>query len=107
MVLILDFEIDSNTFRGLEQNSEGFHILWAKFQETARKMVAEEFGKTVKPLLWTSTLTEGQHLTKFLNSSDYIIQIWTKGNDLAIANLVNNGFQVIFSNYDALYFDCG
>ncbi|CAH1394321.1 unnamed protein product [Nezara viridula] len=92
---------------GLEADLEGYHTLWSKFQDRVRKILSDKAGDKVKPVLWTSTLTEGDRLTKFLNSSDYIIQIWTKMDDPTIAHLVNNSFQVIFSNYDALYFDCG
>lgn len=58
-------------------------------------------------VMWTSSLTEKGRVEKYLDKNRYIIQIWTTGKDEIIAELVNNGFRVIFSNYDALYFDCG
>ena len=36
-----------------------------------------------------------------------MIQIWTTGEDSVISELINKGYQVIFSNYDAWYLDCG
>lgn len=58
-------------------------------------------------ILWTSGLTELGEVDKYLDKETYIIEIWTKGNDPLIAELVDKGFRVIFSNYDALYLDCG
>merc|ERR1712115_771818 len=41
------------------------------------------------------------------SKDDYIIQIWTKGNDSVVKELIEKDFKVIFSNYDAWYLDCG
>lgn len=35
------------------------------------------------------------------------LQIWTTGNDPKIIDLLDRGYNVILSNYDALYLDCG
>ncbi|KAJ8929408.1 hypothetical protein NQ314_017902 [Rhamnusium bicolor] len=43
----------------------------------------------------------------YLPKDKYIIQIWTKGDDEQVTNLLANGYRLILSNYDALYFDCG
>lgn len=34
-------------------------------------------------------------------------QIWTTGKDKQITDLLERGYSIIMSNYDALYFDCG
>lgn len=34
-------------------------------------------------------------------------QIWTSGTDPKITDLLERGYKIIMSNYDALYFDCG
>lgn len=57
--------------------------------------------------MWTSHLTEKGRVDKFLDPLKYIIQIWTKGDDLLIKELLDKKFRLIFSNYDALYLDCG
>lgn len=58
-------------------------------------------------ILWTSHLTEAGRAHRFLNASQYIIQIWTTGADPLISELLTKGYRVIFSNYDAWYLDCG
>ena len=57
--------------------------------------------------MWTNSLTEEGHVEKYLSKDDYIIQIWTKGNDSVVKELIEKDFKVIFSNYDAWYLDCG
>ena len=64
-------------------------------------------GKKLPLILWTNSLTEEGHVEKYLSKDDYIIQIWTKGNDSVVKELIEKDFRVIFSNYDALYLDCG
>ena len=64
-------------------------------------------GKKLPLILWTNSLTEEGHVEKYLSKDDYIIQIWTKGNDSVVKELIEKDFRVIFSNYDAWYLDCG
>jgi len=83
-------------------------IKWANFQEKTRVLVTKaNDGKEVPGIIWTSHLTEAGHVDKYLDPKKYIIQIWTKGDDPLIAELLNKGYRVIFSNYDAWYLDCG
>lgn len=58
-------------------------------------------------IMWTSDLTTKEHIKQYLDKKDYIIQIWSEGRDPIIPYLINEGYRVIFSNYDAWYFDCG
>ena len=58
-------------------------------------------------VIWTSSLTQSGQVDRYLNNEDYIIQIWTAGNDTVITELLEAGYDVIFSNYDAWYLDCG
>ncbi|XP_075234366.1 beta-hexosaminidase 1 [Lycorma delicatula] len=96
------------TKRGWKTNDEGFLQLWNYFQQHALELVMRAAGsKKPNIILWTSKLTTGEALKKYLDKRQYIIQIWTKGNDPNVAELLNNGYRVIFSNYEALYFDCG
>ncbi|XP_074113573.1 chitooligosaccharidolytic beta-N-acetylglucosaminidase-like [Cotesia typhae] len=84
----------------------GFMKLWMYFQQLAFKKLNSGEKKIKKAVLWTSSLTDEEYL-KFLDPKKYIIQIWTDIYDSTIRRLLENDFQVIFSNYDALYLDCG
>lgn len=96
------------TSQGMGQTDDDYLQLWDMFQKKAYMQVVEANGGNEIPIvLWTSQLTAGGAIDKYLDNEIYIIQIWTTGRDAAIADLVNKGFRVIFSNYDALYFDCG
>ena len=73
-----------------------------------RKLLTEaNKGNEVPGVLWTSHLTEKGRVDRYLNKEKYIIQIWTTGEDKLIGELLEKGYNVIFSNYDALYLDCG
>lgn len=90
---------------GLEKSD--YMKLWGDFQEKALERW-DRVAKTHVPIiLWTSHLTELPYLDKYLNNERYIIQIWTKGDDPKVQTLLENGYKLIISNYEALYFDCG
>lgn len=96
------------TEQGMGQNDSDYLQLWDMFQERAYvKVVEANLDKEIPVVLWTSHLTEQGSVNKYLDTDKYIIQIWSNSSDQDIAELVNKGFRVIFSNYDALYFDCG
>ncbi|PSN43909.1 Chitooligosaccharidolytic beta-N-acetylglucosaminidase [Blattella germanica] len=96
------------TSQGLGQTDADYLKLWDIFQKKAHaKLVEANGGKELPIVLWTSHLTEEGHADQYLDNKTYIIQIWTTGYDKVIGELVKKGFRVIFSNYDALYFDCG
>lgn len=93
--------------RGWNLTESSFIQLWDYFQQKAyEKVKLANNGKDLPVVLWTSGLTSAENL-KHLDPKKYIIQIWTTGTDETIARLVKNDFKVIFSNYDALYLDCG
>ena len=46
-------------------------------------------------------------IRRYLPTSDYAIQLWCRGDDIWIADLLRLGYSTIFSNYDAWYLDCG
>ncbi|CAH0551866.1 unnamed protein product [Brassicogethes aeneus] len=83
-----------------------FIKLWDHFQSQALEKVYEKAGKQIPVIMWTSHLTHKEYV-KFLPKDKYIIQIWTKGDDEQVSNLLENGYKLILSNYEALYFDCG
>ncbi|KAL0831030.1 hypothetical protein ABMA28_001914 [Loxostege sticticalis] len=88
-------------------NKESFLKLWNYFQQKAQDKAYKAFGKKLPLILWTSTLTNYKHIDDFLSKDDYIIQVWTTGFDPQIKGLLDKGYRLIMSNYDALYFDCG
>ncbi|XP_057328353.1 chitooligosaccharidolytic beta-N-acetylglucosaminidase-like [Microplitis mediator] len=93
--------------KGWDLSESSFIDLWGIFQERAyEKLKLANGGKDIPVILWTSGLTNEENL-KRLDPNKYIIQIWTTGLDLTINRLIKNDFKVIFSNYDALYLDCG
>jgi len=93
--------------RGQTGTEEELLDMWKEFQDQAAEKVYDAAGSRVPLILWTNSLTEKGHVEKFLSKDDYIIQIWAKGDDSVIKELLDKDFRVIFSNYDALYFDCG
>lgn len=93
--------------KNIQRDADGFHQLWSMFQNRSLEMLDSVSSRYHPIVLWTSALTEIGHVDKYLDKDRYIIQIWTTGYDKVIAELVRKGFRVIFSNYDALYFDCG
>jgi len=81
--------------------------MWKNFQEQAAEKVYDAAGKKVPIILWTNSLTEKGRVERFLSNKEYVIQIWTTGEDAVIKELLEKDYRVIFSNYDAWYFDCG
>lgn len=93
--------------QGWGLNDADFLKLWGLFQEKALAKVEQISGKELPIILWTSHLTQLPHVTQYLDKNKYIIQVWTTGGDKQIHDLLTNGYKLIISNYDALYFDCG
>jgi len=81
--------------------------LWRTFQDKAATKVYDAAGKKLPLILWTNSLTEKGHVERYLSNEDYVIQIWTTGEDDVIRELIDKDYKVIFSNYDAWYLDCG
>nr|AAQ97603.1 N-acetylglucosaminidase [Manduca sexta] len=88
-------------------DKSSFLKLWNYFQTKAEDRAYKAFGKNIPLVMWTSTLTDYTHVDKFLDKEKYIIQVWTTGVDPQIQGLLQKGYKLIISNYDALYFDCG
>ncbi|XP_043650719.1 chitooligosaccharidolytic beta-N-acetylglucosaminidase isoform X1 [Drosophila teissieri] len=91
---------------GLE--TADFMRLWGHFQTEALGRVDKVANGTHTPIiLWTSGLTEEPFIDEYLNPERYIIQIWTTGADPKVKKILERGYKIIVSNYDALYLDCG
>lgn len=93
--------------KGWSLNENNFYMLWNYFQEKAlEKLKIANDDKDIPTILWTSGLTNEENL-RYLDPKQYIIQIWTTGDDATIGRLLRNNYKIIMSNYDALYLDCG
>ena len=87
---------------------DGFIDLWGLFQtKNYEKLKATQASPLPQGMIWTSTLTEANYISKYISPEDYIIHIWTLKTDPHIKDLLDRGFKLIFSNYDELYLDCG
>ncbi|MCL4133757.1 UNVERIFIED_CONTAM: hypothetical protein GTU68_037765 [Idotea baltica] len=93
---------------GFGLKEQAYFQQWSVFQAKARDLLIKaNKGKAPAGIIWTSNLTAGEIVDKYLNKDEYIIQIWTAGTDPVIKQYLKKGYKVIFSNYDALYLDCG
>ena len=93
--------------RGWDTSAETYFQLWKYFQDRAYNILTKvNGGKEIPAILWTSDLTSEKNID-YLDTEKYIIQIWTTKQDPTIKRLLDKNLRVVFSNYDALYFDCG
>lgn len=88
-------------------SEEDFMKLWDIFQSKALDRLYKKTNASIPIIMWTSTLTKKDYVEKYLPKETYVIQIWTLGIDKQIKDLLERGYRLILSNYDALYFDCG
>ncbi|KAF2899729.1 hypothetical protein ILUMI_06455 [Ignelater luminosus] len=92
---------------GWDRKEEDFIKLWDVFQSQALERFDRQAGKKIPIVMWTSTLTKKEYVEQYLPKDRYIIQIWTTGRDKVVSELLDAGYRLILSNYDALYLDCG
>lgn len=93
--------------QGWTRDKKNFFKLWKHFQDRAYNLVTKvNNGKELPAILWTSDLTNEENID-YLDPKKYIVQIWTDKFDSTIKRLLDKNLRVIFSNYDALYLDCG
>lgn len=92
--------------KGWGRSEADFMKLWNMFQSQALERL-QKHSEKIPVIMWTSTLTKPEYIEKYLPKDDYIIQVWTTGYDRQIQELLDKGYKLILSNYDALYFDCG
>lgn len=84
-----------------------FMKLWDIFQSRALERLYKKTKANIPIIMWTSTLTKTDYVEKYLPKETYVIQVWTLGIDKQIRELLERGYRLILSNYDALYLDCG
>ncbi|XP_026315607.1 chitooligosaccharidolytic beta-N-acetylglucosaminidase [Hyposmocoma kahamanoa] len=88
-------------------DKEGFLNLWQYFQKKAEDKITKAVGSKLPLITWSNTMTNPSLIEKYLKKEDYIIQMWTPGADPQVTGLLELGYRLIMSNYDALYMDCG
>lgn len=94
--------------KGLDREADSFYQLWGDFHASAYNLLSEaNEGKQIPGIVWTSELTEESRVDRHLNPQNYIIQVWTSGQDQIIGHLLRKGYRLILSNHDAWYLDCG
>ncbi|KAF5300870.1 hypothetical protein FQR65_LT09032 [Abscondita terminalis] len=93
--------------RGWSLDEAGYMKLWNLFQTQALERLDRQAGEKLQIIMWTSTLTKAEYIEEYLPKDRYIIQIWTDAKDQQISDLIDKGYKLILSNYDALYLDCG
>lgn len=83
-------------------DDDAYYGQWSVFQEKSRQLFTQANGGVEVPgIIWTSHLTEKGRVDKYLNNTQYIIQIWTTGQDELIAELLQKQYKV--NNTPILY----
>lgn len=83
-------------------DADAYYGQWSVFQEKSRQLFTQANGGVEVPgILWTSHLTEKGRVDKYLNNTQYIIQIWTTGQDTLIAELLQKKYKVRFQQLDS------
>lgn len=90
-----------------QQREEDYLYLWSYFQNRSLAQLDQAYGNKQPVILWTSDLTENNRGQSFLDPKRYIIQVWTSGTDKTIADLYQQGYRLIISNFDSWYLDYG
>ena len=93
--------------QGWNLETEDFMRLWGYFQANAIKSLDKARGVPIPVMLWSSTLTMMPYLTQYLERNRYVIHVWADSKTNEFKTLLENGYNVIVSNSDALYLDCG
>ncbi|KAF0716228.1 Aste57867_2960 [Aphanomyces stellatus] len=85
----------------ITNRNKEFFDNWGKFQA-----IAAGTNEKKKTILWSSDLTTKDYF-KFVPKETTIVKIWSGSQDGDIQRLTNDGYQVIVSNWDIHYLDCG
>lgn len=99
--------------RGRGTEEDDFMFMWNFFQQESLNRVIKASNDlnidAPKPTLWNSHITLPQYIG-YLDPNLYNIQLWIDSNDFSnptLKTVAEAGFQMIFSNADATYLDCG
>jgi hexosaminidase len=99
--------------RGHGRMEQDFLFIWDFYQQESLARVRKASGElgiaVPKATLWSSHLTLPEYIS-YLDPTVYNVQFWvdsTNMEDPTIKTVAEAGFNMIFSNYDATYLDCG
>ncbi|KAK2724709.1 chitooligosaccharidolytic beta-N-acetylglucosaminidase-like isoform X2 [Artemia franciscana] len=92
--------------QGRGREEVDFYYLWGYYQNRTLEKVDTVYGN-IPVIVWTSSLTEENFVENVITPERYIVQIWTESSEPSIASLYNKGYDLIFSNSDNWYLDCG
>lgn len=86
-----------------DATSQELFALWNVYQSNAYAKLQESAkpGRQLKPIIHSSAFVRN-----YLDKETYIVQVNEFANDSTIADYVNDGYQVIFSNLDQWRLDC-
>ncbi|XP_071546083.1 LOW QUALITY PROTEIN: chitooligosaccharidolytic beta-N-acetylglucosaminidase-like [Panulirus ornatus] len=86
-----------------EANSREYFELWNTYQSNAFSKLQEAAGqeRKITPIIHSSSFARN-----YVDKNTYVIQVGEEANKTEIADYVNNGFKVIFSNRDQWRLDC-
>ncbi|KAF0709536.1 hypothetical protein As57867_005869, partial [Aphanomyces stellatus] len=84
-------------------NKEFFDI-WGKFQVRTQAIATGKNKK--KAMVWSSDLTTKDYY-KYIPKETTIVQVWGGSKDGEVQRLTADGYQVVASNWDIHYLDCG
>ena len=89
------------TEKGWGLETLDFMNLWSYYQEKAFERLDTLLDHKVPIIIWTSRLTE--ELSNLFDKDRFIVQVWMYGDDPRFKKILENGFNVIISNSDAIY----
>jgi hexosaminidase len=103
------------------QDPESFYFLWQNFTKTITDLALDSFtsttrgGPTPSFHFWggagsstvTYNLINRPDVTDTLPPALFTIQVWDESGDSITKSLIDQGYEVILSNTDYVYLDCG
>lgn len=95
--------------RGTGRETKNFLFIWNHILQESVKRIKNAGMTNPKLILWNNHMTKAEHI-HYIDPAVFAIQIWTNSkdlDDLTIKTVAENGFKMIFSNYDTPYLDCG
>ncbi|EDV91695.1 chitooligosaccharidolytic beta-N-acetylglucosaminidase [Drosophila grimshawi] len=100
--------------RGYDLSEASFLRLWSQFHQ--RNLQAwDEINRRMFPsvsaakpvILWSSRLTDPEHIEQLLPKERFIVQTWVGAQDPLNRNLLQRGYRLLISTKDAWYLDHG
>ncbi|XP_031632217.1 chitooligosaccharidolytic beta-N-acetylglucosaminidase [Contarinia nasturtii] len=102
----------------LGRDTNDFLQLWAEFHQALLRVWDEERGQDEnsrrgipvapkKVIIFSSHLTDPNHIENYLQKDRYIIQTWLESSNEQPQKLLNLGYELIMSTKNAWYFDHG